>query len=89
MFGATCRGLYLCARDPEVWHLACLRVWGISCGQTPGKYNSWRCMFIERPRVHFNGCYISKTTYIRNGENSFQDQFYRPWHLVAYYRYLR
>nr|CAI5853652.1 unnamed protein product [Callosobruchus analis] len=26
MFGATCRGLYLCARDPEVWHLACLRV---------------------------------------------------------------
>ncbi|VEN64242.1 unnamed protein product [Callosobruchus maculatus] len=26
MFGATCRGLYLCSRDPEVWHLACLRV---------------------------------------------------------------
>ncbi|CAH1971756.1 unnamed protein product [Acanthoscelides obtectus] len=89
MFGATCRGFYLCARDPEVWHLACLRVWGINCGATPGIYNSWRCMFIERPRVHFNGCYISKTTYIRNGENSFQDQFYRPWHLVTYYRYLR
>lgn len=46
-------------------------------------------MFIERARLHFNGCYISKTTYIRHGENSFQDQYYRPWHLVAYYRYLR
>nr|CAD7573265.1 unnamed protein product [Timema californicum] len=46
-------------------------------------------MFIDRPRLHFNGCYICKTTYIRHGENSFQDQFYRPWHLVEYYRYLR
>jgi F-box protein 9 len=46
-------------------------------------------MFIERTRLQFNGCYIGKTTYIRHGENSFQDQFYRPWHLVAYYRYLR
>lgn len=46
-------------------------------------------MFIERARLHFNGCYISKTTYIRHGENSFQDQFYRPWHIVEYYRYLR
>lgn len=46
-------------------------------------------MFIERPRLHFIGCYISKTTYVRQGENSFQDQFYRPWHIVEYFRYLR
>lgn len=46
-------------------------------------------MFLRRPRLNFNGCYISKTTYIRHGENSFQDQFYRPWHVVEYYRYLR
>jgi F-box protein 9 len=63
-------------------------VWGVNCGVlTP--YESWRKMFIERPRLQFNGCYISKTTYVRNGENSFQDQFYRPWHVVEYYRYLR
>lgn len=63
-------------------------VWGVNCGGLT-TYESWRKMFIERPRLHFNGCYISKTTYVRNGENSFQDQFYRPWHVVEYYRYLR
>ncbi|XP_044262113.1 F-box only protein 9 [Tribolium madens] len=89
MFSLVCRGFYLCARDPELWRLACLRVWGLNCGNSPYNYLSWRHMFIERTRLHFNGCYIGKTTYIRHGENSFQDQFYRPWHLVSYYRYLR
>lgn len=89
MFGSVSRGFYLCARDPEIWRLTCLRIWGLNCSPTLGPYGSWRNMFIERPRVNFNGCYISKTTYIRHGENSFQDQFYRPWHLVAYYRFLR
>lgn len=53
------------------------------------RYSSWRQMFIERERVLFGGCYISKTTYLRMGENSFQDQYYRPVQLVEYYRYLR
>ncbi|XP_074031057.1 F-box only protein 9 isoform X2 [Leptinotarsa decemlineata] len=88
-FSSVCRGFYLCARDPELWRLACLRIWKFNCGSSPDNYKSWRTMFIERPRVLFDGCYISKTTYIRNGENVFQDQFYRPWYLVAYYRYLR
>lgn len=34
------------------------------------------------------GVYISKATYARAGEQSL-DNFYRPWHLVEYYRYLR
>lgn len=46
-------------------------------------------MFITRPRVKFNGCYISKVTYERYGENSFQDQFYRPVQIVEYFRLLR
>lgn len=46
-------------------------------------------MYTERPRVWFNGCYISKTSYLRYGERSFQDQFYRPVHLIEYYRYVR
>ncbi|XP_023726122.2 F-box only protein 9 [Cryptotermes secundus] len=88
MCSHVCRGFYLCSRDPEIWRLACARVWGVNCGGlTP--YESWRKMFIERPRLHFNGCYISKTTYVRSGENNFQDHFYRPWHVVEYYRYLR
>lgn len=65
------------------------RIWGVKCGGVGSPYQSWREMFIHRPRLCFEGCYISKTTYIRHGENSFQDQFYKPWHLVEYFRYLR
>ena len=39
--------------------------------------------------VWSDGVYIGKCTYIRHGEASYQDQFYKPWHLVVYYRYLR
>uniref|UniRef100_W8BMC0 F-box only protein 9 n=1 Tax=Ceratitis capitata TaxID=7213 RepID=W8BMC0_CERCA len=60
-----------------------------SADTTPIVYTSWRQMFIMRERVIFNGCYISKTTYLRMGENSFQDQYYRPVQLVEYYRYVR
>ena len=45
-------------------------------------------MFIKRPRLNFDGVYISKTSYARAGEQSL-DNFYRPWHLVEYFRYLR
>lgn len=84
----VCRGFYLCARDPEIWRLACMRVWGGNV-ETPNRYGSWREMFIQRPHLSFNGAYISRTTYIRYGEPSFQDANYRPCYLVEYYRYLR
>ncbi|XP_054991501.1 F-box only protein 9 [Sorex araneus] len=83
----VCRGFYICARDPEIWRLACLRVWGRSCIKLV-PYTSWREMFLERPRVRFDGVYISKTIYIRQGEQSL-DGFYRAWHQVEYYRYMR
>ncbi|XP_052758166.1 F-box only protein 9 [Galleria mellonella] len=87
---AACRGLYVAARDPDIWRTLCVKTWGIECG-TPrsGGYLSWRHMYVSRPRLLLHGCYISKTTYLRHGENSFQDQFYRPWYLIEYYRYLR
>lgn len=84
----VCQGFYLLARNPEIWHRACLRIWGINCGM-PGMYGSWREMFIRRPHPRYNGCYISRTTYFRPGESSFQDQNYQPWHLVQYYRFVR
>ncbi|KAL6086272.1 hypothetical protein STEG23_007281 [Scotinomys teguina] len=83
----VCRGFYICARDPEIWRLACLKVWGRGCMKLV-PYSSWREMFLERPRVRFDGVYISKTTYIRQGEQSL-DGFYRAWHQVEYYRYIR
>ncbi|XP_037925164.1 F-box only protein 9 isoform X2 [Hermetia illucens] len=87
---AVCKGFYLCARDEEIWRLACLKVWGVNTGilQNSG-YNMWREMYIHRHRVLFHGCYISKASYMRYGENSFQDQFYRPVQIVEYYRYVR
>ncbi|XP_076831131.1 F-box only protein 9 [Brachyhypopomus gauderio] len=83
----VCRGFYICARDPEIWRCACLKVWGRSCTRTL-PFSSWREMFLERPRVRYDGVYISKTSYIRQGEESL-DGFYRAWHQVDYYRYLR
>ncbi|XP_012733284.2 F-box only protein 9 [Fundulus heteroclitus] len=84
---SVCRGFYICARDPEIWRSACLRVWGRNCTKLV-PFKSWREMFLQRPRVRFDGVYISKTTYIRQGEESL-DGFYRAWHHVEYYRYLR
>ncbi|KAM4694003.1 F-box only protein 9 isoform 2-T2 [Discoglossus pictus] len=83
----VCKGFYICARDPEIWRLACLKVWGRNCVKIV-PYITWRQMFLERPRVRFDGVYISKTTYIRQGEQSL-DGFYRAWHQVEYYRYMR
>jgi hypothetical protein len=36
----------------------------------------------------YAGCYIGKVSYYREGEPSL-DMFYRPYHLVEYYRYVR
>ncbi|CAD0200233.1 unnamed protein product [Chrysodeixis includens] len=87
---AVSRGFYVAAREPDIWRSLCVKTWGIDCGtpRTSG-FSSWRHMYVERPRLQLHGVYISKTTYIRHGENSFQDQFYRPWYLIDYYRYLR
>lgn len=84
----VCRGFYICARDPEIWRSACLKVWGKSCSKLLKPYTSWRDMFLQKPRVRYDGIYISKTSYIRQGEESL-DGFYRPWQHVEYYRYLR
>lgn len=84
-FSRVCKGFYLLSRDQDVWKLACMKIWGSNVSPT----STWREMFISRPRVNFNGCYISKINYQRYGENSFQDQFYRPLQLVEYFRLIR
>ena len=47
---------------------------------------SFFLMFFLKNLFLFIGVYISKTTYIRQGEQSL-DGFYRAWHQVEYYRY--
>ncbi|KAF3902550.1 hypothetical protein ABW21_db0206005 [Orbilia brochopaga] len=55
------------------------------------KYNhSYRTMFIERPRVRFNGIYISTCTYLRSGlAVNTNLTLSNTMHMVTYYRYLR
>ncbi|KAI5838386.1 hypothetical protein DFP73DRAFT_530986 [Morchella snyderi] len=48
---------------------------------------SWRAMFQSRPRIRFNGVYISTCNYVRQGAS--QSGWNTPVHIVTYYRYLR
>lgn len=52
--------------------------------------SSWLRMFKSRPRIRFNGCYISTVNYMRPGQASTsQSTWQTPVHIVTYYRYLR
>ncbi|KAL2755019.1 hypothetical protein ACRALDRAFT_1057737 [Sodiomyces alcalophilus JCM 7366] len=54
------------------------------------EYGSWQRMFRQRPRIRFNGCYISTVNYIRSGQASTnQITWNTPVHIITYYRYLR
>lgn len=52
-------------------------------------YHSWQRMFRRRPRIRFNGCYISTVNYIRPGQQTNSLAWNSPVHIVTYYRYLR
>lgn len=55
-----------------------------------GVYASWKHMFRTRPRIRFNGCYISTVNYIRTGQATNQAVWGgNPVLIVTYYRYLR
>lgn len=55
----------------------------------PAYRGSWQRMFRRRPRVRFNGCYISTINYIRPGQQVNSVTWNSPVHIVTYYRYLR
>lgn len=52
-------------------------------------YHSWQRMFRRRPRIRFNGCYISTINYFRTGQQTNSLTWNSPVHIVTYYRYLR
>ena len=53
-------------------------------------YPSYRNMFQSRPRIRFNGCYISTVNYIRPGAaTASQATWTSPVLIVTYYRYIR
>ncbi|RDA93270.1 hypothetical protein CP533_6478 [Ophiocordyceps camponoti-saundersi (nom. inval.)] len=65
-----------------------------SAALIPSTYASWSDMFRRRPRIRFNGCYISTVNYVRPGHHSASAApaawaGSSPVHIVTYYRYLR
>lgn len=56
----------------------------------PKYRDSWREMFRLRPRIRYNGIYISTCNYHRSGGHSGNSLAWNtPVHIVTYYRYLR
>jgi F-box protein 9 len=56
----------------------------------PSTYPTYRALFRRRPRIRFNGCYISTVNYTRPGAASTMSLTWNsPIHIVTYYRYLR
>lgn len=56
---------------------------------TPSAYPSYRAQFRQRPRIRFNGCYISTCNYPRSLANTSHYNWTNPVVIVTYYRYLR
>ncbi|KAF2262202.1 hypothetical protein CC78DRAFT_498764 [Lojkania enalia] len=56
----------------------------------PTVYPTYRTLFRHRPRLRFNGCYVSTVNYTRPGASSPTSiSWNSPIHIVTYYRYLR
>ena len=56
----------------------------------PSAYPNFRALFRRRPRIRFNGCYISTINYARPGAASPTSVSWNsPIQIVTYYRYLR
>jgi F-box protein 9 len=86
----VCKGFYLAARDQEIWKQICTRAFGRSALAGNTDSMTWRQFYLSGARVHYNGCYVSKMTYMREGERGFQDhENFRAWHMVTYYRLIR
>jgi len=98
MCSRVCKQFYRLSHDPPLWRQLCFQAWNvkISSDNAPPlrrldvlvrQYGwSWRKMFKERPRLQFDGIYISKNVYIRSGQT--EGSYNQPFHQVVYFRYL-
>ncbi|KAI8144020.1 hypothetical protein BJV82DRAFT_667861 [Fennellomyces sp. T-0311] len=98
-FALVCKNFFLLTRAPSLWRFASEHAFKSPymnmevSRQFQAEYvnrvydGHWMRMFIERPRIRYDGVYISTCHYIRPGSN--ENTFNQPVHLVTYYRYLR
>ncbi|KAL4183538.1 hypothetical protein AMTRI_Chr11g98770 [Amborella trichopoda] len=89
----VCRKWRYTIRNPIFWRGACLKAWQMTgpaenCRLVRFSYGgSWRKMWLLRPRLRFDGLYVSRNTYIRAGVAEWKVT--NPVHVVCYYRYIR
>lgn len=97
-FALVCKKFFLLSRDPSIWQYACIRVFrepSMTLEQSKRiqtnyvqKYDGhWMRMFIDRPRIRYDGIYISTCHYIRPGTSD--TAWEKPIHFITYYRYIR
>ncbi|KAI3635458.1 hypothetical protein MIR68_006096 [Amoeboaphelidium protococcarum] len=91
-FGQVCRQFYKYTRDDNLWKQVC-RYYHRSSSQPPSiaspfpNAQLYRDLFLSTPRLRYDGVYISRCTYARQGLS--EHTFSQPYHLVVYYRFLR
>lgn len=84
MLSRVCKLFYQIAHGSDLWRSACKRVWP----EAPLKgYGTWRDMWIRRPHLRFDGIYISRVKYYREGE--VQPSLCCSLHTVIYHRFFR
>mmetsp|Transcript_2383 Transcript_2383/g.5558 ORF Transcript_2383/g.5558 Transcript_2383/m.5558 type:complete len:343 (+) Transcript_2383:138-1166(+) len=89
----VCKTWLYATQDPELWKAACFEAWptiGTQKLQSMVKKSygdSWKRLWIDKPRLRYDGIYVSRNTYIRTGIVEWRVK--NPVHLVCYYRYVR
>jgi len=84
MLSRVCKLFYQIAHGSDLWRSACKKVWP----EAPLKgYGTWREMWIRRPHLRFDGIYISRVKYYREGE--IQASQCCSLHTVIYHRFFR
>ncbi|KAI8070056.1 hypothetical protein BC940DRAFT_332050 [Gongronella butleri] len=95
----VCKRMFLLTRSASIWRYLCEQTYrppSLTLGASrrlQEKYveehygGHWLRMFIERPRIRYDGVYISTCHYVRPGTS--ESAWNQPVHLVTYYRYLR
>lgn len=89
----VCRKWRYATRNPVLWQKACLSTWQMfeveqnTLLLRSSYRGSWRNMWISRPRLRFDGIFVSRNTYLRAGVAEWKVT--NPVHLVCYYRYIR
>ncbi|KAJ3093050.1 F-box only protein 9 [Quaeritorhiza haematococci] len=70
----VCRKMFLLTQEKTLWRFMCERLQqrAVGCLTLTDELKlyagDWRLMFLEKPRVRFDGIYISRVNYLRTGE---------------------